>query len=77
MSARRLIVHVGEVIVDAEEGADLRGLEAEVRAGLAAALAAGRAPAFARSAPVLEASSAGVRGLGGAIAAAAPPRRRS
>jgi hypothetical protein len=76
MSMRRLVVHIGEVVVDAEAGADLRGLEAEVRAGIAAAVAAGRAPAFGRSAAVLEARGAGVRGLGGAIAGAAPRRRR-
>jgi hypothetical protein len=75
MSARRLVVHIDEVIIEAAEGADLGALEAEVRAGIAAAFAAGTPPAFARSAPALEAVHAGGPGVGAAIAAAAPPGR--
>jgi hypothetical protein len=75
MSSRKLVVHIEDVVIEAQDGADLGVLEAEVRSGIAAAVAAGRAPAFARSAPRLEASHAGVRGVGAAIAEAAPPRR--
>ncbi|MFO0606336.1 MAG: hypothetical protein U0324_24410 [Polyangiales bacterium] len=75
MSEKRLLVHVGEVIVEAPEGADLRALEVEVRAGIAQAFAAGRAPAFAHDAPLLRATHGGVEGVGGAIARAAPPGR--
>jgi hypothetical protein len=76
MTSHRLIVHIDEVVVDAGQDADLGALEAEVRAGIAASFAAGRPAAFARSAAVLEASHAGVAGLGAAIAGAAPPGRR-
>jgi hypothetical protein len=78
MTARRLVVHIGEVIVDAPHGADLAALEAEVRAGIAAAFTGDRPPpAFAHSAPRLETVHAGVPGLGAAIAGAAPPERAS
>lgn len=77
VSAKRLIVHVDEVIVEAPEGADLRALEAEVRAGIAGAFASGaRPPAFERDAALLHASHRGVEGLGAAIANAAPPARK-
>ena len=75
MRSRTLVVHIDEVIIEADGAADLGALEAEVRSGIAASFAAGAPPAFARSARVLEASHAGVRGIGAAIAGAAPPRR--
>ncbi len=76
---RRLVVHVDEVVIEADGTADLGTLEAELRSGIAASFTtgAGRPPAFARSAPALEASHAGVRGIGAAIAGATPPRRQS
>jgi hypothetical protein len=74
---RRLIVHVDHVVIEAAPGADLRRLEAEVRAGIAQSFAGGQAPpAFARDAAVLQTTHAGVAGVGAAIAAAAPPPRR-
>jgi hypothetical protein len=73
---RRLVVHIDEVVIEADGGADLGVLEAELRSGITESFASGRPPAFARSAARLEASHAGVRGIGAAIAGAAPPRRR-
>ena len=75
MTAHRVVVHIGEVVIDAEHGADLAALEAEVTRGIAAAFSAGTPPAFARSAPVLATAHSGVRGIGTAVANAAPPRR--
>ena len=75
MSTRRLVVHIAEVVIEADAGADLHALEAELRSGIAASFASGSPPAFARSAAVLEASHAGVPGIGAAIAGAAPQRR--
>lgn len=76
MTTQRRIVHIDEVVIEVDGTADLGALEAEVRSGIAASFAGGDPPGFARSARVLEASHRGVRGLGGAIAGAAPPRRR-
>ncbi len=75
MSEKRLLVHIDEVIVEAPEGADLRALEAEVRAGIAGAFATSPPRAFTRDAPLLRATHHGVEGIGAAIAHAAPPRR--
>jgi len=75
MTARRVVVHIGEVVIDAEHGADIAELEAEVRSGIAAAFRSGTPPAFARSAPVLATAHDGVPGIGAAIAGATPPRR--
>jgi hypothetical protein len=77
MTKRRVIVHIDEVVIDADPGADLAALESEVRSGIAAAFLAGTPRAFARSAPVLTADHRGLRGIGGAIANAAPPPRRA
>lgn len=75
MTGRRLMVHIDEVVIEADPGADLTTLEAEVRTGIAAAYRVGATPAFARSAPLLRTTHAGVSGIGAAIATAAPPRR--
>ena len=77
MRSRRLVVHIDEVVIEADGTADLATLEAELRSGITDSFTSGRAPAFARNARVLEASHAGVRGIGAAIAGAEPPRRRS
>jgi hypothetical protein len=77
MSSRRLVVHIDEVVIEADGATDLAALEAEVRSGITESFTSGRTPAFARSASVLEASHGGVRGIGAAIAGAEPPRRRS
>lgn len=76
-SGDRVVVHIDEVIIDAADGTDLGALESEVRAGIAAAFSGGTPQAFARNAPLLETTHAGVPGLGAAIAGAAQPGRSS
>lgn len=78
MSARRVIVHIEQVVIDAESGdrASLAALESEVKSGIAAAFLAGTPSAFTRSAALLVASHRGVRGVGNAIAQAAAPQRK-
>lgn len=77
MTARRVVVHIDEVVIDAEHGADVAALEADVRAGIAAAFQAGTPPAFTSSAPLLTTEHNGMNGVGAAIARATPPRRAS
>lgn len=81
MSARRTVIRVDEVVVDAPEGADPALLAAEVRAGLARALAAGVPAGLARDAAVLHTDWKPARrgvweGVGEALALAAIPASR-
>lgn len=77
MTARRVVVHIDEVVIDAEHGADVASLEADVRAGIAAAFLAGTPQAFTRSASLLTTEHDDTSGVGSAIARATPPRRAS
>lgn len=77
MTARRVVVHIDEVVIDAEHGADVASLEADVRAGIAAAFRAGTPQAFTRSASLLTTEHNDMNGVGAAIARATPPRRAS
>lgn len=70
----RVLVRIDEVIIDAADDAEIGNLEADVRAGIAAAFSEGALPpAFGQNAPLLEATHSGGPGIGTAIAAATPP----
>lgn len=82
MTARRFIVHIDELILDAPAGADPAHLEAALRSELLDAFAGGvLPPAFTRDAAVLHATRAHDpagpwSGVGASVVQAAPPRRQ-
>jgi hypothetical protein len=75
MTERRVVVHIGEVVIEAEHGDNLAALEAEVRAGIAESFRSGTPAAFERNAALLAGAHSGILGIGGAIAHASAPRR--
>ena len=82
MTARKISVRIGELIIHAPDGADLAGLERTLRDEIVAALSAGvLPPPLASDAPVLWATHAlgsrgGWEGIGASLTRATPPGRK-